>query len=130
MLDAAIDAQLEKDRELLERLKTEENRRAAFFGMSRDLLAVLEGRRFVLVNPAWTELLGWEREDLLETPWPRLVLRGEIGAAYRQLRQGRGEAVRFDARVRHSSGDWRDTAWTCLPAGDGSGAVYAAGRLA
>jgi PAS domain S-box-containing protein len=42
---------------------------ARLFEMTSDLLATisLEGR-FTLLNPAWEQLLGWTREELLSNP--------------------------------------------------------------
>src|ERR1700738_4294103 len=47
---------------------------ARLFEMTSDLLATisLDGR-FTLLNPAWEQVLGWTREELLSRPMQELM---------------------------------------------------------
>ena len=44
-----------------------------FFDHSHDLFAVVAKGRFATVNPAWTRVTGWTREDLIGQPALRFV---------------------------------------------------------
>jgi PAS domain S-box-containing protein len=44
-----------------------------FFDHSHDLFAVVSRGRFATVNPAWTRVTGWTREDLIGQPALRFV---------------------------------------------------------
>ena len=44
-----------------------------FFDHSHDLFAVVSEGRFATVNPAWTRVTGWTREDLIGQPALRFV---------------------------------------------------------
>ncbi len=44
-----------------------------FFDHSHDLFAVVSRGRFATVNPAWTRVTGWTRQDLIGQPALRFV---------------------------------------------------------
>jgi PAS domain S-box-containing protein len=72
------------------------------------------------VNPAWTRLLGFTREQLRGIPYLELVHetdRSRTLAAISRLAEGR--PVRdFEVRVRHEDGQYSLIAWSAEPAGE------------
>ncbi|HEY6448334.1 MAG TPA: response regulator [Acidobacteriaceae bacterium] len=98
--------------------------------LSLDLICVagLDGY-FTRVNKAWTDDLGWAKEELLQQPWIHLVHPDDqaatIAEATRVL-QGH-KTMRFRNRVRTSDGSWRWIVWTAAAPEDGQ-FFYATGR--
>jgi PAS domain S-box-containing protein len=67
------------------------NHRELFWEHSNDLLCLHDGQVLVDVNPAWTRVLGWEREEIIGKSWLEFVCpedREETRLAYG--RTGRG----------------------------------------
>ena len=85
---------------------------------SRDMLCVadLEGR-FVNLNPAWSETLGWTDQELKAVPFMEFVHpddRESTLAAMAGL--SRGETVTgFENRYRHKDGGFLWLSWTSVP---------------
>ena len=101
-----------------------------FFHLSLDLLCVagMDGR-FKLLNPAFTEVLGYTEEELLTRPFIDLVHpddREATLAEMRKLSDGR-PTIRFENRYLHRDGSIRWIAWTASPVAE-SGLIYAAAR--
>ncbi len=94
---------------------------------SQDLLAVIGADgRFVSVNPAWTEILGWQPHEVA----------GQDHAAFSHpddkassddahARAQTGKLRQYENRVRHKDGSYRWVSWV---ASSGDGLVYASGR--
>jgi PAS domain S-box-containing protein len=49
--------------------RVEQDAREHFFQISTQPLCIVTDRYFTLVNPAWTQVLGWSSEELTSTPW-------------------------------------------------------------
>jgi diguanylate cyclase (GGDEF)-like protein/PAS domain S-box-containing protein len=86
------------------------------FGTTSDLLATMspEGR-FTLLNPAWEEILGWTREQLLSKTMRELVHPDDIEQTTAVMLAGRNNAaelVNFTNRYRHRDGSWRWLLWS------------------
>ncbi|MBQ1497172.1 MAG: PAS domain-containing protein [Sphingomonas sp.] len=72
------------------------------------------------VSPAWTEILGWNTDELvgrtsewMEHPDDRKRTRAELAG----LRQG-AATLRFENRFRGKDGDYHWFSWTAVPEGD------------
>jgi diguanylate cyclase (GGDEF)-like protein/PAS domain S-box-containing protein len=86
------------------------------FHTASDLLATVspEGR-FTLLNPAWEQVLGWTREQLLGRPMRELVHPDDIEQTVAVMLAGRNHAaelVNFTNRYRHRDGSWRWLLWS------------------
>jgi PAS domain S-box-containing protein len=96
--------------------------------VSEDLLGVstFEGY-FIIVNPAWTELLGWSEDEIKrmhvdELRHPDDAVHSTAGRA--DLAAG-APTVLMENRFRHKDGSWRWLSWTM--AAD-AGRIYVIGR--
>lgn len=86
------------------------------FDTTSDLLATMspEGR-FTLLNPAWEEVLGWTREQLLCKKMRELVHPDDVEQTTAVMLAGRNHAaelVNFTNRYRHRDGSWRWLLWS------------------
>ncbi|UCJ18843.1 PAS domain-containing protein [Pseudomonas sp. MM211] len=72
---------------------------------------------FKTINPAWTQLLGWEAEQLLSTPFIEIVVEEDRADVFGLLeRLSKGEKVSgFTSRLRCKAGDARSFLWTAAP---------------
>lgn len=101
-----------------------------FFTLSLDLLCVVSDEwRFVAVNSAFTQVLGWSEQELLDREFLDLVHPDDIprslaaGAAL-----GTGEQLmHFENRYRTRDGSYRWLVWTAHPDIE-TGFCYAAAR--
>jgi len=98
--------------------------------LALDLICVagLDGY-FKRVNKAWTDVLGYTKEELLTQPWINLVhpddQQATIAEATKVLQGYR--TMRFRNRVRSKSGSFRWIVWTAAAPSDGQ-FFYATGR--
>ncbi len=95
---------------------------------SLDLLAIVEtDGTFIAINAAWTSLLGWTSDELVNTPFAPLVHPDDLEATQAVF------AGLFDApltqpytyRLRHRDGSYRWVAWIAVLE---QGKIYANGR--
>lgn len=101
-------------REITDRVLAEQER-DRFFTLSQDLFAIadLEGR-FVRLNPAWEQVLGYSVEELtgrafVDFVHPEDRERTEAEAA--SLAEGGNESVAFENRYRNRDGSYRWFMW-------------------
>ncbi|HEX3692585.1 MAG TPA: EAL domain-containing protein [Solirubrobacteraceae bacterium] len=99
------------------------------FQTSSDLLATItpEGR-FTLLNPAWSETLGWRAEELLGRGLHELVHPDDVAQTSAVLLAGRDRTAQisnFTNRYRHRDGSWRWLLWSARSEG---GVWYAAAK--
>jgi PAS domain S-box-containing protein len=104
---------------------------AELFRNSNGLLAVanLEGR-FVHVNAAWTELLGWSEEELTARPFLDFVHPEDRARTIEETRALVGETHRtvdFHNRYRTAAGDYVELVWTATSDPD-TGSIYSVAR--
>jgi PAS domain S-box-containing protein len=94
---------------------------------SPDLMAIIDFHGvFRRVNPAWTVLLGYQRDELVEHHVNEFVLapdHEDTVAAYEA--SARGATLRVENRYRHKDGSTRWISWVAAPAGE---LTYATGR--
>src|SRR5215475_8701344 len=98
--------------------------------LALDLICVagLDGY-FKRVNKAWTDVLGYTKEELLTQPWINLVHPDDQGATIAEATkvfQGY-KTMRFRNRVRSKDGSFRWIVWTAAAPPDGR-FFYASGR--
>jgi PAS domain S-box-containing protein len=116
------------NRMLEERVVERTRERDRIWLLSPDLLAVagLDGY-LKTVNPAWTDLLGHDRDRLLRRPFFALMHADDRARGEEMMAAARaGRAIeRFDCRIRRADGHYRRISWTAVPE---AGAIYAIGR--
>jgi len=93
-----------------------EERIAQLFEMTSDLLATisLDGH-FTLLNPAWEDLLGWTREELLARPMHEFMHPDDVEQTLALMRAGddpHAQLENFTNRYRHRDGSWRWLLWS------------------
>jgi diguanylate cyclase (GGDEF)-like protein/PAS domain S-box-containing protein len=102
---------------------------ARLFEMTSDLLATisLDGR-FTLLNPAWEQVLGWTREELMARPMQELMHPDDVEQTLTLMLAGSRHPAHlenFTNRYRHRDGSWRWLLWSARCDGD---TWYAAAR--
>ena len=104
--------------------------RARFFEVSLDLFCIadFEGR-FLEVNPAFTSVLGWTRDELLERPFLEFVHPEDCARTVAELgRLASGSrTLHFENRYRCEDGSWRWLSWRAVPDAD-RGVIFAVAR--
>jgi diguanylate cyclase (GGDEF)-like protein/PAS domain S-box-containing protein len=95
---------------------TELEQISRLFAGTSDLLATITpDGRFTLLNPAWEQVLGWTREELLARPMRELVHPDDIEQTSAMMLAGREHSARianFTNRYRHRDGSWRWLLWS------------------
>jgi PAS domain S-box-containing protein len=102
----------------------------ALFDLSRDLLMIagFDGY-FQHLNPAWTSMLGHDREEISRAPFMELVhpdFREITGTVVTRLQQ-HGRLLDFQNRVRCKDGSHRAVSWRAMVTDDRQ-RFYAVGR--
>ncbi|MGH2912438.1 MAG: putative bifunctional diguanylate cyclase/phosphodiesterase [Solirubrobacteraceae bacterium] len=108
---------------------TEQEQISRLFSTTSDLLATItpEGR-FTLLNPAWEEVLGWTRQEMLARSMRELVHPEDIEQTAAMMLTGRdhtAQIANFTNRYRHRDGSWR---WLLWSAGSDGSTWYAAAK--
>jgi PAS domain S-box-containing protein len=101
-----------------------------FFTLSVDMLCVAGFNGYLKrVNPAWKRALGYTSDQLLATPYFRLIHprdRKVAVADFQKLKAG-STIVSYEIRARARDGSYRWTQWTATPAVNEE-VIYAIGR--
>lgn len=103
--------------ELAERRQAEEERER-FFALSQDLLAIVDAEgNLRQVGPAWTTLLGRDRDALLGRPFLDHLDAADRGAAAETLEAAHAQQkpAKFEARALHADGATRWASWNVTP---------------
>ena len=105
--------------------------RDRFFDASSDMLATANADGyFIRLNPAWTETLGYDLDELKARPFVEFVHPDDRDAtnaeAGRQINEGQ-TVLNFQNRYRHRDGSYRWLEWTSTPSSDGT-RLYATAR--
>ena len=100
---------------------TDENTQATLtWRVTPNLLSIVDREgRFVAVNPAWRETLGWERAEMVGAPFLSFLHPDDIARtrrAFAQLLSGK-PVLRFENRYRTRAGDHRWLEWVSVPEG-------------
>lgn len=111
-------------------LKQSEAKRERFFALSLDIMAIVgvDGY-FREVNPSWTRILGWSREELLNRPVVDLVHpddRADVENARSRLANG-DPLLELENRYRCKDGSYRWFSWRSVGLPE-EGLVYAVAR--
>ena len=114
------------ERRLREQLRNFE----ILFDISKDLLFIggTDGY-FKKINPAFTKLFGWTKEELLTTSSFEFYHPEDIESTAKELqklREGKG-VVNFLQRFKTSKGDYKTIQWTSTPETD-TGDIFGIGR--
>lgn len=101
------------------------------WSISYDLQAIASFTedRFVMVNPAFTRLLGWTEYELTHRPWSSFAHPDDIpGAAdaFERVRKG-SECLRYEMRSLQKDGTFRWLEWNGVP-DTNTGFVYLVAR--
>jgi len=101
---------------LLEReLKTSERRNRLFFELVSSLHVIIDlNGRFVDVNNGWSEVLGYEREEIVGNYIPDFLHPDDAAGTLKEIeRLARGvTTLHFRNRYRHKSGHYRLIDWS------------------
>ena len=99
--------------------------------VSPDLLAtVAPDGTLIAANPAWTRILGWDPEELLDGPILWVVHhddRETTSQAFEQLLLHGTEILDFENRCRTRDGDWRWISWS-VNVQRSTGRLFVSGR--
>lgn len=101
-------------------LRVEEStaERDRMWRLSTDLMLVAQfDSTITSVNPAWTALLGWDRDELIGRSYLDFVHPDEDGTTKDEtgrLNEGMS-TVRFENRYRHKDGSYRWLSWSAVP---------------
>ena len=110
--------------------KQTEKMRERFFGLSLDLLGILDTDGIIgEINPSWEMLLGWTKEDLKGTDASRLVHPDELSTFQKNiagLREGK-TVVAAEHRIKCKDGSWRWMQWNASLLSGGE-LIYIVGR--
>lgn len=95
--------------------------------ISPDLLAMVDFNGiFMRVNPAWTQVLGRDVEELIGTHVLSLVHPDDLEQSSAALGLAVGQALPlFENRYRHNDGSYRWIGWTAAP---GKDVIFALGK--
>ena len=99
-----------------------EARIARLFELTSDLLATISpDGRFTLLNPAWEQLLGWSREELLDRPVHEFVHPDDVEQSLGAMLAAGEELTEIEnltTRYKHRDGSWRWLLWSARRDGD------------
>ena len=93
------------------------------FHLSVDMLSIVRADgTFKHVNPAWTSVLGWTHEQLVNTPYITFVHPDDHAATVAEAaRLAAGErTIDFENRYRARDGSYHWMSWRVTPSNDGS----------
>jgi len=113
---------------LEQRIEERTQERDRVWSNSQDLLVVIGSDGvFRDVNPAWTRILGFDREEIIGRHFDAFIHPDDREATVNALAYSTREVlVQFENRFRHKEGGYRWFSWTASP--DSSGLVYGNGR--
>ena len=86
------------------------------FALSPDLFCIAGFDGYLkLLNPAWEQLLGWSRDELLASPIEEFVHPEDLERTRALMRAGGSrpsQLENFTNRYRHRDGSWRWLLWS------------------
>lgn len=99
-----------------------------FFEVSLDLLSIsgMDGK-FIKFSPAWCELLGYGREELMNVSLLELVHPEDLPKTLDEIEKQKngGKVLHFENRWRCKNGNYVDLSWKSVPVGQ---TMYGAAR--
>ncbi|PUA41547.1 hybrid sensor histidine kinase/response regulator [Pseudomonas protegens] len=115
----AAEEELRRLNESLEqRVQERTQERDRIWQLSTDLMLVADfDGRIVAVNPAWTSLLGWQRDQLEGRSFYDFIHpQDRMAAASASAELARGQSYsRVENRFRHQDGSYRWVSWSAVP---------------
>ena len=126
-LDAALDDLRRANARLESNVAARTAERDRLWDASPDLLVILDFEgRFLLVNPAWTDILGYAPDDLVGAQVESLVHPDDVAQTREAVKDaGGGPLPIFENRYRHKDGSYRWISWVAAPT---DAVIYATGR--
>jgi PAS domain S-box-containing protein len=119
--EAALAASEARFRELNETLKQrveeQARERDRIWNVSQDLLAVADADgKFLSVNPAWTETLGWSEGELIGKTFEWLIHVDDRAKTQAELARlaGGHKTLHFENRFRHKRGSYCWLSWRAV----------------
>jgi PAS domain S-box-containing protein len=115
-------------RTLEQRVEAQARERDRTWKVSQDLLVVADSNgRYLSVNPAWIDVLGWFESELLGKTSEWMIHPDDLERTNRQIATlaAGGKTLHFENRLLHRSGTYRWLSWTGV---SDRGQIYAAGR--
>lgn len=109
-----VTAQRKSEEELIQ--ITEENHRVFNNPVSLNVV-IGEGGTFKRISDSWTSLLGWSKEEMLQTPFVHLLHPDDIAATLaivEGVKTGKNVS-QFENRYRCKDGSYRWLLWSCAP---------------
>ena len=100
------------------------------FHLSMDMLSIVRANgTFKHVNAAWTSVLGWTAEDLVNAPYINFVHPDDHDATIKEAERlaAGARAIDFENRYRAKDGSFRWMSWRVTPSSDGQ-LLYCATR--
>jgi PAS domain S-box-containing protein len=86
--------------------------------LSTDVMLVADFEaRFLVVNPAWTTLLGWQEDEMIGRKFVDLLHPDDVAATLAEVdKLAHGfTTLRFENRYRAKDGSYRWISWTAVP---------------
>ncbi|HEX2940478.1 MAG TPA: ATP-binding protein [Rhodopila sp.] len=117
-LRVTAEALAQLNAELEQRVEERTRDRDRIWRLSTDLMLVADFHAQIhAVNPAWTHLLGWSRDELIGRDFLSLVHPDDQEATRRETgRLADGIiTIRFENRYRQKDGTYRWLSWTAVP---------------
>ena len=113
---------------LEERVEAQALERERIWNLSQDLLVVVGADGYFRnVNPAWTRILGFEREEVIGKHVDDLIYPPDREVTLQALAQASQDMLnQFENRYLHKDGSFRWFSWSATH--DSNGVVYANGR--
>jgi len=126
---AASEARFRELNETLrQRVEEQARERDRIWNVSQDLLAVADvDGKFLSVNPAWTETLGWSEGELIGKTFEWLIHADDRAKTHAELARlaGGHKTLHFENRFRHKRGSYCWLSWRAVT---DKGRVYAVAR--
>ena len=116
---------LNRDLERLVAQRTAERDR--MWNLSPDLMAVVGADgRYLTVNPAWTQVLGYDQAELVGLSGDTLAHPDDVAATEAAILTAKDMILpQFEMRIRHKDGSYRWIQWVAAP---GDTEIFAVGR--
>ena len=110
--------------------KIEKEQSEKLFNMSVDLIAIASTDGFFKkVNPAFTQILGWQETDLLGKPFVNFIHPDDIKATFAEVEKlALGiKTINFSNRYKTAKGEYKKINWAANP-DTKTGELYCVGR--
>lgn len=113
-------------RNITEKKKAEEER-DLFYNLSIDMIGKAQGGKFISINPAFSEILGYSDEEFLSKGYLEMIHEDDIESTLEEVKklESGKPTVHFVNRYRCKSGEYKSIEWNVIPVKD---VLYALGR--